>query len=105
MHIVLLVTANTSCGCTSIDIIDMTLLARHLGMLTSELERRQIMIKDFSIPTLGVVTARTVHTKVRRVRVILLVTAHAIGWSVFETDQTPNAHMAVHATDISVLAE
>lgn len=97
--------ANASRRGTPVDIIDVALLARYLRMLSRKLERRQVMVKDFSVPTFRIVAACTVHAKIRWVWVLLQVTAYTVCWSIFETSQTANADMAVHAADISMLTQ
>ncbi len=105
MHIILDVTADTVRRRAAEDIVDMALLAFHLHMLTRQLERRQVVIKDFGWPALRIMAAGTVGAKVRRMGIVLQMTSSTVGWGVFESGQARHPWMAVNAAILGMLAQ
>lgn len=84
---------------------DMALAASNLSVLTGELEGGQVVIKYLRLPSISVVAAGAVSAKVGWVLVILLVTARAVGWGLFETGQSSHSGMAIYTFDLGVLSQ
>lgn len=105
MHIILAVATGTVGGRAPKDVIDVTLFAFYLRVLSGEFEGGQVVIKDFGRPAFRVVAACTIGAKVGRVGVILLVAAGTVGWGIFESGQISHPLVALEATDAGMLAQ
>ena len=80
MMVVQLVAGKAVGGGTLEDVIDVTFSAQHIGVCSSQLESRQVMIKRGSGPGLGAVTGGAVLPKLTIVAIDGLVAGKAVGW-------------------------